>query len=59
VKDKLIVPSGTLVAGVPAKIVRELKPEEIEMIKQNVKNYLFYCMQYKEFNKGLGFQKHQ
>ena len=58
VKEKFVVPQGTLVAGVPAKVVRDLKPEEIEKIKQNAKNYLFYCEQYKEFNKGLGFQKH-
>jgi len=56
VKEGFEVPSGTLVAGVPAKIIRDLKPEEIEKIKQNAKNYLFYCEQYKEFNKGLGFQ---
>ena len=57
VKEKFVVPEGVLVAGVPAKIVRDLKPEEIERIKQNAKNYLFYCQQYKEFNKGEGFQK--
>jgi carbonic anhydrase/acetyltransferase-like protein (isoleucine patch superfamily) len=57
VKEKFKVPSGTLVAGVPAKIVRDLKPEEIERIKKNAKNYQFYCQQYKEINKGLGFQK--
>lgn len=58
VKEKFEVPSGTLAAGVPAKIIRDLRPEEIERIKQNAKNYLFYCQQYKEINKGLGFKKH-
>ena len=58
VKERFVVPEGTLVAGVPAKVVKELKPEEIEKIKQNAKNYLYYCAQYKEFNKGLGFQGH-
>ena len=57
VKEGFEVPEGTLVAGVPAKIIRELKPEEVEKIRQNAKNYLFYCQQYKEFNKGLGFQE--
>jgi len=57
VREGFEVPEGTLVAGVPAKIIRELKPEEIEKIKQNAKNYQFYCTQYKEFNKGEGFQK--
>lgn len=56
VKEGFVVPEGVLVAGVPAKIMRDLKPEEIEKIKQNAKNYLFYCQQYKEFNNGLGFQ---
>ncbi|MCC6866134.1 MAG: gamma carbonic anhydrase family protein [Ignavibacteria bacterium] len=56
VKEGFVVPEGTLVAGVPAKIIRDLKPEEIEKIKQNAKNYLFYCTQYIEFNKGEGFQ---
>lgn len=56
VKEKFIVPEGTLVAGVPAKVVRDLRPEEIEKIKQNAKNYLFYVQQYKKFNNKLGFQ---
>lgn len=56
IKEKFVVPEGTLVAGVPAKVIRELKPEEIEKIKQNAKNYLFYAEQYKSFNKGEGFQ---
>jgi carbonic anhydrase/acetyltransferase-like protein (isoleucine patch superfamily) len=56
VKEKFIVPERTLVAGVPAKVVRELKEEEVERIKQNAKNYLFYCSEYRKFNKGLGFQ---
>lgn len=58
VKERFVVPEGTLVAGVPAKVVRELKPEEIEKIRQNAKNYLFYCEQYRQYNKGLGFQDH-
>lgn len=56
VKERFVVPEGTLVAGVPAKIVRDLKPEEIEKIKQNARNYLFYAEQYNKFNNGLGFQ---
>jgi carbonic anhydrase/acetyltransferase-like protein (isoleucine patch superfamily) len=58
VKEKFVVPSGVLAAGVPAKIIRDLTPEEIEKIKQNAKNYLFYCEQYKKVNEGIGFQKH-
>jgi carbonic anhydrase/acetyltransferase-like protein (isoleucine patch superfamily) len=58
VKERFAVPEGTLAAGIPAKIVRDLKPKDIEKIKQNAKNYLFYIEQYNKFNKGLGFQKH-
>lgn len=57
VKEKFVVPEGTLAAGVPAKIVRELKPEEIEKIKQNAKNYLFYVEQYRKYNGNIGFQE--
>lgn len=58
VKERFVVPDGTLAAGVPAKVMRDLKPDEIEKIKQNAKNYLFYIEQYKKFNRDLGFQKH-
>jgi len=59
VKERFVVPEGTLTAGVPARVMRDLKPEEIERIKQNAKNYLFYIEQYKTFNQGLGFQKYR
>lgn len=58
VKEKFAVPEGTLAAGVPAKIVRDLKQEEIERIKQNSENYIFYVDQYKTYNRGNGFQEH-
>jgi carbonic anhydrase/acetyltransferase-like protein (isoleucine patch superfamily) len=57
VKERFVVPEGTLAAGVPAKIKRELRPEEIEKIDQNAKNYLFYVEQYKKFNNGCGFKQ--
>lgn len=56
VKERFVVPEGTLAAGVPARVMRDLKLEEIEKIKQNAKNYLFYIEQYNKFNKDLGFQ---
>jgi carbonic anhydrase/acetyltransferase-like protein (isoleucine patch superfamily) len=58
VKEKFVIPEGTLAAGVPAKVVRDLKQEEIGRIKQNAKNYLFYVDQYKTYNRGHGFQDH-
>ncbi|RPI14935.1 MAG: gamma carbonic anhydrase family protein [Ignavibacteriae bacterium] len=57
VKERFIVPEGTLVAGVPAKVVRDLRPEEIEKIHQNAKNYLYYIEQYRKYNDGKGFQQ--
>lgn len=57
VKENFVVPEGTLVAGVPAKVIRELKTEEVKKIKQNVVNYLFYVEEYKKHNNGLGLQK--
>jgi carbonic anhydrase/acetyltransferase-like protein (isoleucine patch superfamily) len=37
------VPSGVLVAGVPAKPIRELRPEEIEDIHASAKRYVAYA----------------
>ena len=34
------VSSGTIVMGIPARVKRDLKPEEIEHIKQSAKNYV-------------------
>jgi carbonic anhydrase/acetyltransferase-like protein (isoleucine patch superfamily) len=36
------VPSGTLVIGVPAKVKRELTPEEVKHIKESANNYVEY-----------------
>lgn len=35
-------PSGVLVAGFPAKVVRDLKEEEIKLIKESAENYIKY-----------------
>ena len=39
VKEEFVVPPGTLVAGIPAQIKRELKPEEIEWLKKVAAGY--------------------
>ncbi len=36
------IPSGVLVAGFPAKVVRDLKPEEIALIEESCQNYVKY-----------------
>jgi carbonic anhydrase/acetyltransferase-like protein (isoleucine patch superfamily) len=42
------IPSGVLVAGLPAKIVRDLKPDEIKLIEESSKNYVAYKNSYLE-----------
>ncbi len=39
VKENTVIPSGTLAAGVPAKVVRRLSPQEVESIRQNALEY--------------------
>ena len=40
------IPSGVLVAGVPAKIVRDLRDEEIKLIEESAENYVKYKNEY-------------
>jgi carbonic anhydrase/acetyltransferase-like protein (isoleucine patch superfamily) len=42
------VPSGTVVMGVPAKIKREIRPNEVEQIRQSARNYVEYLKTYKQ-----------
>jgi len=48
VKEHFIVPEGVLVAGVPGKIIRDLKEEEIREIKHSSDNYLMYVDNYRK-----------
>ena len=41
-------PEGVLVAGVPAKIVRQLTLEERTMIEESAQNYFEYVKSYRE-----------
>jgi gamma-carbonic anhydrase len=47
VKEGFVVPEGVLVAGVPGRIIRELKPEEIEKINKSAVNYCKYTDEYR------------
>ncbi len=40
------IPSGVLVAGFPAKVIRELRPEEIKLIEESSLNYVRYKNSY-------------
>jgi carbonic anhydrase/acetyltransferase-like protein (isoleucine patch superfamily) len=42
------VPSGTVVMGIPARVKRELTPEEIKHIEQSARNYVEYLKTYKK-----------
>lgn len=41
------VPSGMLAAGVPARVLRPLREDEREMIRQSAVNYLHYVSEYR------------
>lgn len=49
-----VVPSYKLVAGVPARVIRDLKDEEILMIKENAESY---CEKAKIFTENLKIVK--
>ncbi len=42
IKPNFIVPTGTLAAGVPAKIVRELNTKELEEFEKSAQRYVKY-----------------
>jgi carbonic anhydrase/acetyltransferase-like protein (isoleucine patch superfamily) len=46
VKENFVVPAGTLAAGVPARIVRELTGEERRAIVQSAAHYVAYAASY-------------
>jgi carbonic anhydrase/acetyltransferase-like protein (isoleucine patch superfamily) len=43
VRQRSIIPPGTLAAGVPARVVRELTDEERQLILQSAHNYIDYA----------------
>ena len=46
VKMDTIVPPGSLVAGVPAKVVRQLTDADLELIDHHWQNYVGYTAEY-------------
>lgn len=46
--ENTTVPEGSLVLGVPAKIVRPLRAEEIERIRANARSYLELAAAYRD-----------
>lgn len=47
-------PENSLIMGTPAKVVRELTPQEVQMITLNAKHYVANFKRYKKELKPLG-----
>jgi carbonic anhydrase/acetyltransferase-like protein (isoleucine patch superfamily) len=43
-----IAPAGVLMAGVPAKVVRELRAEEYDRFEASARNYVEYAERYRQ-----------
>jgi carbonic anhydrase/acetyltransferase-like protein (isoleucine patch superfamily) len=48
VPERMVVPPNSMVMGVPAKIKREVTPEEKERFRENAQNYVRYRQIYRE-----------
>jgi gamma-carbonic anhydrase len=48
VREGMKIPEGVLVAGVPARVVRDLSDEEVLHIEQSATNYVNYVRTYRE-----------
>jgi gamma-carbonic anhydrase len=48
VPEGMEIPAGMMVMGVPAKVKRELTPEERERFRENAQNYIRYRQTYRE-----------
>ncbi len=48
VPPRMVVPPGTLVLGAPAKVKRDLTPEEIAFFRTSAANYAGYAARYKQ-----------
>jgi carbonic anhydrase/acetyltransferase-like protein (isoleucine patch superfamily) len=44
----MVVPPGTLVLGAPAKVKRELTPEELAFLRTSAANYAGYAARYRQ-----------
>jgi carbonic anhydrase/acetyltransferase-like protein (isoleucine patch superfamily) len=47
VRENFVVPEGTLAAGVPARIIRDLTPEERELLRASAGRYVTYARTYR------------
>jgi carbonic anhydrase/acetyltransferase-like protein (isoleucine patch superfamily) len=54
VLEGTVIPPGSLVAGVPAKVRRELSQEEQEGVRQNAQHYRELAASHREVNSAVG-----
>jgi carbonic anhydrase/acetyltransferase-like protein (isoleucine patch superfamily) len=47
-------PDGSMIMGSPAKVVRELTPEQIEGLRQSAKHYVANAQRFKAGLKKIG-----
>jgi carbonic anhydrase/acetyltransferase-like protein (isoleucine patch superfamily) len=55
------VPAGSLVMGSPARVIRPLKPDELEFLKKSAANYVGDSVKYQAYVQGpkkLGDDQH-
>lgn len=52
VTEDTIIPPGSLVLGIPARVVRALLPEEIERVRRAAQHYVAYSRQYLAGERG-------
>jgi carbonic anhydrase/acetyltransferase-like protein (isoleucine patch superfamily) len=48
VPEDTTIPAGSLVLGIPGRVVRPLRPEEIERIHKNAQSYVDLARAYRE-----------
>lgn len=48
VPENVKIPPRSLVLGIPGKVVRKLRPEELELLHQRAKDYVRYARQHRE-----------
>ena len=51
---RLKFPDGSLIMGAPAKVVRELSPEQIEGLRQSARHYVENAQRFKAGLKKIG-----
>jgi carbonic anhydrase/acetyltransferase-like protein (isoleucine patch superfamily) len=47
VRGGMVIPDGTMVAGIPAKVVKQLSPEERAQVAEGADNYMMYVQHYR------------